>query len=425
MDFRNPKDSAKHYPIFTLTSAIDEVLSMTRPLPAMLVPLHDALHSVLAEPVKSPLPLPTFRTAKRDGFAVRVGPGAVDGLDRDVLLTRVEVGTDTSQQSITIEANEAIWIPQGGMVPVGANAIVEEGAYKAIQTLANTSDEPDTITLRGLPAEGQNIAAIGEDLEEGMPVLEKGHVLDHYSIGFLASMGVFLVRVHFQPAVGIISVGDHVVDTGSSLQRGKIRDCSRSSLQALFSHLKVAVTDYGIVPCNPSLVEDKIKEAARKCDIVVVIDYDIEGGGRQDTVKCALEELGNVKIGKDTAMNLLGDGWVGERAGGRGMSVASDSGSLSARSSISSYGSRGPSAAAVAAPPPPNPKTLPIRVPSVVPEVEAAAVETVKAAPPPIPKAGGGVKSKTEAANGSAAQDAFEKMAKWRQANLRKQKGYF
>ena len=473
-----------------------------------------------------------------------------------------------------------------------------------------------------------------------MPVLERGHVLDHFSIGLLASMGIFLVRVHFQPAVGVISVGDHIVDTGSSLQgRGKIRDCSRSSLQALFSHLKVAVTDYGIVPCNPSLVEDKLKEAARKCDIVVVIDYDIEGGGRQDTVKGALEEVGNVKIGKvcmknasgttvasclpsrgpgggvkfaprpsirenghsprivfsvpgnqvgscqavtrllvepcirrmkgrdsedcrpkavqadieggwkggdevevepckvtleggrimgrpggvgntlvpwidangilvkekggggrtgtvvlvdtgkDTAMNLLGDGWVGERGGGRGSSVASsDSGSIrSSRSSMSSFSERGSSA------PPPNPKTLPIRVPSVVPEVEAAAVETVKATPPPIPAARRSVASEPGASNGSAAasapppvppakpakppplprkktvtinddkaaangdktstnpkelvrsksqtmmllsdeefegifgvtKDAFEKMAKWRQTNLRKQKGYF
>ena len=194
MDFRDPKNkSGKQYPAFTLTSALDEVssrnsapkaqvklgfpkitvhhpnlspptqvLSMTRPLPAMLVPLHDALHSVLAEPVKSPLPLPTFRTAKRDGFAVRIGSEAVDGRDRDVLLTRVEVGVDTSQLGVTVEANEAVWIPQGGMVPVGANAIVEEGAYKEIHTLANTSDEPDKITLSRLPAMGENIAAIGE-----------------------------------------------------------------------------------------------------------------------------------------------------------------------------------------------------------------------------------------------------------------------
>jgi hypothetical protein len=48
------------------------------------------------------------------------------------------------------------------MVPVGANAIVEEGAYKEIHTLANTSDEPDKITLSRLPAMGENIAAIGE-----------------------------------------------------------------------------------------------------------------------------------------------------------------------------------------------------------------------------------------------------------------------
>ena len=94
-----------------------------------------------------------------------------------------------------------------------------------------------------------------------MTVLEKGHVLDHYTVGLLASMGVFLVRVHFQPTVGVLSVGDSVVDPGAPLQgRGKLRDCSRSSLQALFSHLKVAVSDYGIVPNKSFLVEDKIKE---------------------------------------------------------------------------------------------------------------------------------------------------------------------
>jgi len=121
-------------------------------------------------------------------------------------------------------------------------------------------------------------------------------------------MGIFLVRVHLQPAVGILSVGDAVVDTGSPLTgRGKIRDFTRSSLQAMFSNLKVAVTDYGIVPCKSYLVEDKIKEAARKCDIVVVVNYEVhEKSGRADTVKETLEEIGKVKIGKVSMKNAEG-----------------------------------------------------------------------------------------------------------------------
>jgi len=138
----------------------------------MLVPLHDALHSVLAEPITSPLPLPTFRTAKTDGYAIRVGSEAVDELDREVLNTRVEAGVDTSQLGLTVEGNEAVWISQGCMVPVGANTVVGDGGYKEIKTLANASDDADSITLRKLPAEGENIAQIGDDLEEGKTVLE-------------------------------------------------------------------------------------------------------------------------------------------------------------------------------------------------------------------------------------------------------------
>jgi len=187
------------------------------------------------------------------------------------------------------------------------------------------------------------------------------------------------------------------------------------------------------------------------------------GGGREGSVVL-------VDTGKETGLGVIGETWVGGRNEARGASVLS---AVVSRSSVSSYaGSTRSSVPSYTEPVPANlsppsvpvkptkpvPPKAPIRVPSVVPEVEVAAVETVKVVPPPLPPR----KSETAANGDSSAiangkpnpnpglqrsgskitkeqllsdeefesifgmgKDAFACLPSWRQLNMRKTKGYF
>ena len=126
----------------------------------------------------------------------------------------------------------------------------------------------------------------------------------------MASFGIFLVRVHLQPTIGIFSVGDEFVEIGEALHnRGQVRDCNKTMLNSMFTQMRVACNDYGIVPMNSRLIEEKFAEACRKNDIVIAITAeanqadDDEGG---NVVKEVVEEAGKVQLGRISVLDAEG-----------------------------------------------------------------------------------------------------------------------
>ena len=120
---------------------------------------------------------------------------------------------------------------------------------------------PESINIKGAIKAGDNVREVGSDIAEDQEILPAGHVLNPTSIGVLAAFGIFLVRVHLQPTIGVFSIGDELVEIGEALHnRGQVRDCNKATLNAMLSQMRVACNDYGIVENNARLIEEKVRE---------------------------------------------------------------------------------------------------------------------------------------------------------------------
>ncbi|GMH52597.1 hypothetical protein TrST_g1443 [Triparma strigata] len=307
MDFRSRATSKTIYTAHAISKAQELVLSLTRPLQAQLVPLHDALHATLAEAVKSTSPLPTFATAGVTGYAIKAG-----GSSKEVEFAPLDAGVDPSKLAVDITANNAVKVVVGGVMPHGSNAVVPMSSVTENRTLGagGFDSRPESISIKGNWKDGDNVRQIGSDIAEDQEILPSGHVINPTSIGLMASFGIFLVRVHLQPTIGIFSVGDEFVEIGEALHnRGQVRDCNKTMLNSMFTQMRVVCNDYGIVPMNSRLIEEKFAEACRKNDIVIAITAeanqadDDEGG---NVVKEVVEEAGKVQLGRISVLDAEG-----------------------------------------------------------------------------------------------------------------------
>ncbi len=104
--------------ILSLAEAQALVLGRVRPLAAETIPLTEAAGRFLAEPARAVVDLPPFQNSAMDGYALRAGdtPGELP------VVHRVAAGTPAPR---ALEAGEAMGIATGGLVPEGADAVIQ------------------------------------------------------------------------------------------------------------------------------------------------------------------------------------------------------------------------------------------------------------------------------------------------------------
>jgi molybdopterin molybdotransferase len=156
------------------------------------VPLTAADGRVVAERVTAARPVPHYRRAAMDGFAVRAADtfGASDR-SPSILRTDDVVGPERASRVHT-----------GSELPDGADAVV---MVEEVEAVGQELEVFDAV------AEGENVAPVGEDVEEGDVLYEPGHRLRPSDLGMLKSVGVDEVAVYDRPTVGVIPTGEELV----------------------------------------------------------------------------------------------------------------------------------------------------------------------------------------------------------------------
>jgi molybdenum cofactor synthesis domain-containing protein len=160
---------------------------------------------------------------------------------------------------------------------------------------------------------GANRRAAGSDIQRGQRVFEAFTELRPAHLGVLASLGFRRVPVYPSARVGVLSTGDELVDDGSPLQPGQIRESNRVMLLGLLAQAGCAPTDLGTVRDDEARLTAAIDEAVATCDALIT-----SGGvsmGDFDLVKVVLDRMGDmrwmqiaIRPAKPFAFGLLGDG---------------------------------------------------------------------------------------------------------------------
>ena len=261
----------------------------------------EALGCVLAEPVVASEDVPPFVNSAVDGYAVR----SADVIEAPVQLRVVaEVAAGGSTDRV-LGPGEAIRIMTGAPMPGGADAAV----------MVEDTERLDGggVLIRSAVPEGASIRGIGEDVAVGTKLFPEGTVVRPAVAGVLASVNARRVRVYRKARVAVVSTGDELVNDGSALRPGQIRESNKTMLLPLVAQAGCDAVDLGVVGDDEAALEAVLREAAASFDAIVT-----SGGvsmGDYDVVKAVLSRIADmrwmqiaIKPAKPFAFGLLESG---------------------------------------------------------------------------------------------------------------------
>jgi molybdopterin molybdotransferase len=241
--------------------ALERLRAHLSPLPAEILPLSEALGRALGQPIIAPEPLPAFPRSTVDGYAVRAADtfGATEGLPAYLrVIGEVPMG---QAAGFTVGAGQAALIHTGGALPEGADAVV---MLERTQRL-----DAETIEVLRPVAPGENVLAVGEDIQEGEVAFPASHRLRPQDLGALAALGMARVPVARRPRVAILGSGDEIVPPDQRPQPGQVRDVNTFSLIGLIRQHGGEPLACGIAPDRLEILEGMAREAFEAADVLV------------------------------------------------------------------------------------------------------------------------------------------------------------
>jgi molybdenum cofactor synthesis domain-containing protein len=282
------------------------VLDRCCELAAERVPLADAIGRVLAETVVAQEDVPSFANTAVDGYAVRaidVGAASAEAPTELQVVDEVAAGASSDR---TVAAGQAIRIMTGAPMPAGADAAVMVEDTERV-------DGGARVLVRRSVRPGDAVRGVGGDVRAGTRLFEPGTVITPAVAGVLASINVRTPLAVRRARVAVLSTGDELVDDGSPLQPGQIRESNKTMLLGLVRQAGADAVDLGVVRDDEAALEEVLRNAVRSCDAVVT-----SGGvsmGDYDVVKAVLSQIAEmrwmqiaIKPAKPFAFGLLRDG---------------------------------------------------------------------------------------------------------------------
>jgi len=298
-------------PPLAAADAARRILDEVRRQPPLRVPLDDALDSVLAESVVSPLDIPAWTNSAMDGYAARGEDVRGASAERPVRLRVVEQLPAGQFPTRSVGRGECARIFTGAPLPEGADTVIRQ---------EDTDGGTETVAIVRDRDVGVNIRRAGEDIRRGAPVLPAGTALGPAHLGVLASVAVAHPLVYRRPRVGILGSGDEIVDVDQPeeiLSGRKVASSNTHTLVAMVRRSGGQPVNLGIARDTPESLRECLGEAL-DCDLLVTTAG--ISVGEHDFVRTVLEELGaelrfwklRMRPGAPVGFGLLGGiPWIG------------------------------------------------------------------------------------------------------------------
>jgi molybdopterin molybdotransferase len=291
--------------------AARRILDDVRRQPALRVPLDDALDSVLAEDVVSPIDIPAWTNSAMDGYAARGEDVRGASSERPVRLRVIEQLPAGAFPTRALGPGEVARIFTGAPLPDGADTVIRQ---------EDTDEGADTVTIVKDRDVGVNFRRTGEDIRRGATVLTAGTALGPAHLGVLASLAVAHPLVYRRPRVAILGSGDEIVDVDRPeeiLSGRKVASSNTHTLAALVRLSGGEPVNLGIARDTPESLREHLRRAL-DCDLLVTTAG--ISVGEHDYVRSVLDELGaeqrfwklRMRPGAPVGFGLLGGiPWIG------------------------------------------------------------------------------------------------------------------
>jgi molybdopterin molybdotransferase len=259
----------RFFHVVAVAEAVRLVVTIAPVTATETVPVEQSVGRVLAAPVAADTDIPGFDRSVVDGYAVPSSDttGAGDAIPA-LLLYAGKVAMGTSTMKIIVRAGECVYIPTGGVLPEGADAVA---------MVEYTEEASGTILIKKPVAHGENVLLGDEDFKKDEIVFRPGHRLTPQDVGVLAACGCAMVTVAKKPVIGIISTGNELVPVTVQPGPGQVRDANAPMLAAWLSEYGCIPRLYGIVKDEREAFEAVISKALPECDVIL-----LSGGSSKD-----------------------------------------------------------------------------------------------------------------------------------------------
>lgn len=279
------KGFQKRQDVSEMLRAIDGRIAL---LDSESVDLHQAMNRSLAEPVISPIPVPRFRRAAMDGYAVRAEDTVNASSVNERALTIIGQAFPGTPCPRPVGPGHAVRIMTGAPVPNGADAVL---------MAEHAREEGDTVFVSEPVAASKNVGQIGEDLQQHATVLSPPRVLRPQDLAVCAAAGVNRLAVYRRPRVDILVTGNELLPSGSQPTGCQIVDTNSLMLRALVQRDGGLIDHpegmpHPILPDDRQTIQDALMNSTADCILV-------SGGssvGKEDYAPVVLEELGELTI---------------------------------------------------------------------------------------------------------------------------------
>ena len=273
------------FTVVSIDEAVDIIKTMAVQTGSETIAIDTADGRVLAEPIATMEDIPGFDKSWKDGYAVCASDTYTASENSPVILSLIgSIGMGKTMQN-TMAPGECIYVPTGGQIPVGADAVV---MIEYAQEIGEKVLIHQPVVIR------ENIISKDEDFAQGTSIYSVGHTLRPQDIGVLAAIGKPYVSVRKSPRIGVISTGIELVPSEAIPSIGEIRDVNSHLISIFLQRHGAVPIRYGIIRDNHEELVNAIDKASQECDAVV-----ISGGSSKDhndVTFHAIASLGTIHV---------------------------------------------------------------------------------------------------------------------------------
>ena len=178
----------------TVEEALELIYTNIKHKSLKIIPIEEALGTILAEDIIATHNLPPYDNSAMDGYAVKI---ADSGKNVEVSHT-IFAGDDSKEE---LNAGSAIKIMTGARIPMGTQCIVP---------IEDSTPCDGGVTLPQNLIISKHIRLSGEDIKKDDKLLRRGDKLNAHKITLLASQGISHIKVHKRPKIALFASGNEL-----------------------------------------------------------------------------------------------------------------------------------------------------------------------------------------------------------------------
>jgi molybdopterin molybdotransferase len=266
-------------PLLTVEEAERRILETTPDFGAVEVEIACSAGRVLRQDVEAERDLPPFDRVMMDGIAIRH--------DRWLAGTRafaIETTLAAGAEPVTLASEDGcIEVMTGAVMPAGCDCVIP------IERISVT-DGVATLEVDYRPEAAQFVHPRGSDHRAGDPLLRAGSRLGGPEAAVAAAAGFPQVLVGRLPEIGVISVGDELVDPATPVLPHQVRRSNDYAIESAILGRRAGTVTRAFVDDDRGRMVEVIGTRLENSDVLV-----LSGGvsmGKYDYVPDVLEVLG-------------------------------------------------------------------------------------------------------------------------------------